>query len=68
MSARNTGTVKKEWTAAELRELPANQRDTILEAAATAAEEVYQNDPELTAFEAFGEEELHGDSSSTETR
>jgi hypothetical protein len=68
MSAGNTGTVKQQWTAAELRKLPASRRDMILEAAATAAEEVYQNDAELTAFEAFGEEELHGDSSSTETR
>jgi hypothetical protein len=68
MSARNTGTVKKQWTAAELRKLPASQRDTILEAAAAAADEVYRNDTELTAFEAFGEEELHGDGPSTETR
>ncbi len=55
------------WTAAELRRLPAEQRDAILAAAALAAEE-YRNDPALTAFEAFGEGDLHVHSSDTESR
>jgi hypothetical protein len=53
MLARNSGTLTKQWTAAELRKLPARQRDAILEAAAAAAEEEYRSNPELTAVEAF---------------
>ncbi len=59
---------RKRWTAAELRKLPPEQRDAILEAAAALAESEYRNDPALTAFEAFGKDDLYGDSSSTETR
>jgi hypothetical protein len=40
----------KRWKASELRKLPAEQRDAILEAAAIQAEEDYRNDPELTAI------------------
>jgi acyl-CoA reductase-like NAD-dependent aldehyde dehydrogenase len=58
----------KRWTAKELRKLPAAERDAILEAAAEQAEEEYRTDAELTAFEAFGKEDLYGDSASTETR
>jgi hypothetical protein len=39
-----------------------------LEDAATRAEVDYRNDRQLTAFEAFGEDDLHGDSSGTESR
>ena len=52
----------KTWTAAELRRLPAEQRDAILEAQAALAEEIYRNNPELTDFEAFGEDDLYGES------
>ena len=58
----------RRWTAAELRKLPPNQRDAIMEAAAALAEGEYRNNADLTAFEAFGKDDLHGDSSSTETR
>lgn len=58
----------RRWTAPELRRLPPGQRDAILEEAAYLAEEEYRRDPALTAFEAFGEEDLHGDSTSAETR
>ena len=58
----------KQWTAAELRKLPAVERDAILEAAAVLAEQEYRRNPELTAFEAFGEGDLHVDSSDTEAR
>ena len=54
--------------AAELRKLPPEQRDALMEAAAALAEEDYRNNPELTAFEAFGKDDVYGDSSSTETR
>ena len=53
---------EKNWTAAELRKLLADQRDAILAAAAALAEDLYRNDPELTDFEAFGEEDLYGES------
>jgi hypothetical protein len=61
-------TTGKRWTAAELRRLPPEERDAILEAAATQAAADYCNDRQLTAFEAFGKEDLHVDSSATETR
>ena len=59
---------RKRWTAAELRKLPPEQRDAILRATAEQAEADYRNDPELTAFEAFGEADLHVNSSDTEPR
>jgi acyl-CoA reductase-like NAD-dependent aldehyde dehydrogenase len=58
---------EKRWTVAELRKMSPEERDAILEAAATVAEEEYRKNPELTAFEAFGKDDLHGESSSTET-
>jgi hypothetical protein len=58
----------KHWTAAQLRKLPPEQRDAILAEAAARAEADYRNDPELTAFEAFGKDDLHVDSSNTEPR
>jgi hypothetical protein len=48
----------RSWTAAELRKLPPAQRDAILEAAAALAEEDYRSDAQLTAFEAFGKDDL----------
>jgi len=58
----------RRWTAIELRKLPPEQRDEILEAAATLAEREYLGNAELTAFEAFGKDDLHGDSSNSTTR
>jgi hypothetical protein len=63
-----TPTTQKRWTAAELRKLPAAERDAIMEAAAALAEAEYRNNPELTAFEAFGKDDLYGESSNTVTR
>ena len=65
---QNDTTTGKRWSAAELRKLPPEQRDAILAAAAALAEGEYRNNPELTAFEAFGKDDLYGNSSSTETR
>jgi hypothetical protein len=56
------------WTAAELRRLPPDQRQAILEAAAARAEVDYRDDPELTAFDAYGKEDLHVESANTQTR
>jgi hypothetical protein len=63
----DTTETSKVWTAEELRKLPPEQRDSILEAAAASAEEEYRTNPDLTDFEAFGDKDLYGDSSSTET-
>ncbi len=60
--------LNKRWTASELRRLPPDQRDAILAAAAALAEHEYRTNRDLTAFEAFGKDDLHGESSSTETR
>jgi len=62
MNSANSPLPGKNWTAAQLRKLPAEQRDAILEAAAVLAEGIYRNDPQLTDFEAFGEEDLYGES------
>jgi hypothetical protein len=50
------------WTAAELRRLPAAERDDILAEAAALAESAYRSQPHLIDFEAFGEDDLHGES------
>ena len=68
MKTENLVSSARRWTAAELRKLPPEQRDAILEAAAALAEEDYRNDAELTAFEAFSKDDLYGDSSNTEQR
>ncbi len=65
MSDNNVPVHGKKWTAAELRKLPAAERDAILEAAAAMAEEIYRTNPELTDFEAFGEDDLYGESTAT---
>ena len=56
------------WTAAELRRLPATERDAILAAAAALAVDEYRNDAALTAFEAFGEGDLYVHSSDAQPR
>jgi hypothetical protein len=56
------------WTAVALRKMPLRQRNAILRAAAKLAEGEYRNNPELVAFEAFGKDDLYGESASTETR
>lgn len=54
---------QRRWTAAELRQLPAQEWDAILAAAAAVAAAEYRDDPDLTAFEAFGKGDLHVHSS-----
>ena len=68
MTVSNTPIAQKRWTASELRKLPAGQRDAILRAAAARAETEYRTDGDLTAFDAFGNKDLHGGSASAETR
>jgi hypothetical protein len=43
-------------------------RDRILRAAAALAEREYRNISELTAFQAFGNKDLYGPSSDSQTR
>jgi hypothetical protein len=64
----DSATTKKRWSAAELRKMSAVERDAILEAAAAVAEPEYRDNPELTGFEAYGPEDLHGHSSDAQTR
>jgi hypothetical protein len=68
MAAENSTPAGRRWTAAELRRLPREERDALLEAAAALAEEEYRTNRELTDFEAFGKDDLHGESSRAETR
>jgi hypothetical protein len=68
MNTAHLGLPPGALTAEQVRRLPPERRDAILAAAAAAAEAEYRNDPELTAFEAFGEEDLHGHSSDAEPR
>ncbi len=68
MNNPKTRDTSKTWTAKELRKLPPEERDAILEQQAIEAEQYYRNDPELTAFEAFGKDDIHGDSANTQTR
>lgn len=58
----------KRWTPAELLKLPLHLRDAILAEQAAAAEQEYRSNPELTAFDAFGEDDLYGESADTQTR
>lgn len=50
MRMKKKPTASRRWTAAELRKLPAAEREAILEGAAALAEDAYRNNPELTAF------------------
>ena len=61
MSAKITDT-DHTWTASELRRLSPAERDDILARAAALAENEYRGKPLLTDFEAFGEDDLHGES------
>jgi hypothetical protein len=68
MSTEITNLKNKRWTAAELRRLPRAERDAVLHAAAARADGDYREDPELTGFDAFGKDDLHGDSADSATR
>ena len=68
MSSPGVKPLSRHWTAAELRQLPAQERDSILAAAAEAAAPEYEGEPGLTDTEAFGDKDLHADSSDTEPR
>jgi len=48
-------------TATALLRLPAEERSRALAAAAAAAAPLYRDDPDLTGFDAFGEDDLYAD-------
>lgn len=52
-------------TAKELRGLPPAERDVLLQAAAAQAESEYRANQTLSAFEAFGEDDICGESANT---
>ena len=60
--------VHKKWTAKEVRKLPQAERDALLAAAALQAEAEYRGNRELTAFEAYGKDDLHGESANSAAR
>ena len=68
MSPEKNTSPAKQWSAAELRRLPPAERDRILAEQAALVEEEYRNDPELTAFETFGEDDLYGESADAAAR
>ena len=65
MDTPDTEHAARIWTPTELRKLSPEERGAILAAAAALAEEMYWNDPELTAFEAIGVDDLFGESSNS---
>lgn len=58
----------KRWTATELRQLPAAERDAILEAMAALVEDEDRNNPDPTDFAAFGEEDRYDEYPCDEAR
>ncbi len=58
----------KHPTATELLQLSLAEREAILAKQAARAEIDYATNPELTAFEAYGEDDLHVDSSDTQAK
>lgn len=67
MTAQPVAT-SRSLSAEQLRRLPPAQRDAFLAMAAAAAEDEYRTNRALTEFEAFGKEDLHGDSANTRPR
>lgn len=67
MHSENPPQLEKEMTAAELRKLSRDQREAILSQQASMAEAEYQTNPELIDFEAFGKDDLYGESTGTQT-
>jgi acyl-CoA reductase-like NAD-dependent aldehyde dehydrogenase len=64
--AANAVDTEGAFRAAELRRLPASERDAILSAAAARAENEYRSNADLIDFEAFGQDDLHGTSTAAQ--
>jgi hypothetical protein len=67
MPTTRTKSMPKHYSATELRRMPVVERDAILRAAAAHAAKEYTSNKNLIDFEAFGEEDLYGSSSDSET-
>jgi hypothetical protein len=67
MSPLDLNSPLRHWTAAELRRLPADQRDAIVGSAAAAAAAEYETDPALTDFSASRDDDPHGECSNSVT-
>jgi len=52
---------KQRLSVLELRKLPIKERNAILDAQAALAELIYRDNPPVTDFEAFDEDDLHGE-------
>ena len=61
MNDLKTSSGEQRPSASELRKLPRDKQEAILEAQAALAEELYRRDPGLTAFEAFDEVDVDAD-------
>jgi hypothetical protein len=59
---------QKPLTAKEVRRLPPAERDAILRLAAKQADGEYRTNDDLRNFDAFGPDDLHGESASTQPR
>lgn len=55
-------------TPREIRRLLPAEREAALRNAAALAEREYREEAALTAFEAFGKDDLHGDSADSQAR
>ena len=53
---------------ADIKDLDLQADARILAEQAALLEEAYRTNPDLTAFEAFGEDDLYGESADSETR
>ena len=63
---RSVANPKQRLSVSELQKLPLEERNAVLEVQAAVAEPIYRQDSRLTDFEAFGEDDLRGESTSAE--
>lgn len=68
MGTNTPRSIDLQYTPRALRKMAVVDRDAILRAAAAKAEHDYLHNRELTAFEAFGPDDLYGDSANAEPR
>ena len=66
--SHSAATSVQRLSVSELRKLPLLERNAILEAQAALAFANFRDGPLMTDIEAFGEDDLHGESSSAEAR
>ena len=67
MPSKKSQETANQPSVAELRRMPPEQRDAILDQQAAVAEEEYRTNPALTDFEAYGRDDLYGESTGSQT-